>query len=67
MLGRSLEMYWLKACPRCAGDLREEEDIHGVYVDCIQCGCVLNATDERALHAIVTLERKVVRPQERAA
>jgi hypothetical protein len=67
MLGRRCAMYWLKACPRCAGDLREEEDIHGGYVDCIQCGYVLHATEERVLHLVGTGQREMVRPQERAA
>jgi hypothetical protein len=27
-----------KACPRCAGDVRESSDIYGNYLSCVQCG-----------------------------
>ena len=30
-------MLWLKACPRCGGDLRQEGDICGLYASCLQC------------------------------
>ena len=38
--------YWLKQCPRCRGDLRQESDIYGVYVACVQCGYILNQSEE---------------------
>lgn len=31
-------MFWFKECPRCSGDLYEEEDVFGLYVSCMQCG-----------------------------
>ena len=31
-------MYWLKACKRCGGDLYVDNDRHGPFVSCIQCG-----------------------------
>ena len=31
-------MYWLKSCPRCSGDLAEQDDIYGKEVLCMQCG-----------------------------
>jgi hypothetical protein len=31
-------MMWLKACPRCLGDLISESDFYGSYVVCLQCG-----------------------------
>lgn len=31
-------MFWLKGCPRCAGDLYEERDQYGPYINCVQCG-----------------------------
>ena len=31
-------MYWLKSCPRCKGDLAEEDDIYGKEIMCVQCG-----------------------------
>ena len=60
-------MYWLKACPRCRGDLREEKDFYGAYVACIQCGYVLNAQDEEALRLTGVLERESARPAEKVA
>lgn len=48
--------YWLKECPRCSGDLREEGDIYGTYISCMQCGYELKAHEERALAAYGTLK-----------
>jgi hypothetical protein len=31
-------MFWLKGCPRCKGDLYEDTDKYGRYVNCLQCG-----------------------------
>ena len=31
-------MYWLKSCPRCTGDLSEQNDIYGKEILCVQCG-----------------------------
>ena len=31
-------MFKLRGCPKCRGDLYVGEDIHGVYLSCIQCG-----------------------------
>ena len=39
-------MFWLKACPRCQGDLYREEDLFGSYVACIQCGHELSIMEE---------------------
>ncbi len=29
---------WLKACPRCQGDLYPDADLSGAYLQCLQCG-----------------------------
>ena len=42
-------MFWLKACPRCHGDLYLEEDIFGSYVACLQCGRELNMAEQLRL------------------
>ncbi len=42
-------MFWLKACPRCNGDLQEIRDVGDTYVSCIQCGRILTAAQEAAL------------------
>ena len=60
-------MYWLKACPRCRGDLHEEKDFYGAYVACIQCGYVVNSREEDALRLTGVLEREKAGSAERAA
>jgi hypothetical protein len=62
-----MEMYWLKACPRCRGDLHDEKDFYGAYVGCIQCGYVLNSLEEDALRLTGILEREKAGSAERAA
>jgi len=39
------EMMFLKACPRCRGDLVLEEDMYGRYIACLQCGFIRDITD----------------------
>ncbi len=41
--------YWLKQCPRCRGDFKEESDRFGEYVACVQCGYIANEGEEQAL------------------
>lgn len=31
-------MIYLKACPKCKGDLTDSEDEFGAYTRCFQCG-----------------------------
>lgn len=45
-------MMWLKACPRCRGDLYEGRDHFGAYIECAQCGRTLNQTEERAFRQL---------------
>lgn len=52
--------YWLKACPRCHGDLREESDIYGKYVECVQCAYILLSEDEQLLLAAGKLEPELI-------
>lgn len=42
-------MWFLKACPRCHGDLVFDEDDEGAYLICVQCGHILSLAQERAL------------------
>ncbi|MDA0264772.1 MAG: hypothetical protein O3A93_11395 [Chloroflexi bacterium] len=39
-------MFWLKSCPRCFGDLYDNADIYGNYIDCLQCGHYLTVEEE---------------------
>jgi hypothetical protein len=42
-------MFWLKACPRCQGDLHDVQDVGDQYVTCLQCGRILTEEQEKAL------------------
>ena len=59
-------MYWLKACPRCHGDLHEVKDVGAQYVTCLQCGRILTAEQEKDLprvSPIARLRRAAPRPE----
>ena len=43
---RRLIMMYLRECPKCNGDLNAEEDIHGKYVSCMQCGYLKDVPPE---------------------
>jgi len=36
---------YLKACPRCKGDLAENVDMYGPYRECLQCGYMVDLED----------------------
>ena len=42
-------MMWLKACPRCHGDLLRQSDNYGPYVGCLQGGHILRSEEELRL------------------
>ena len=48
--------YWFKECPRCQGDLRQDGDIHGSFITCMQCGYALKGHEERMLSSRGTLK-----------
>lgn len=39
-------MLYLKACPRCKGDVQLGEDYYGRYMECLQCSFTLRAQSE---------------------
>ena len=39
-------MIVFKGCPKCAGDLCLKEDMFGRYLDCLQCGYMLDLITE---------------------
>ena len=39
-------MFWLRSCPRCAGDIYGTSDSYGEYFACLQCGHCLNELEE---------------------
>ncbi|MCL5074540.1 MAG: hypothetical protein M1136_02660 [Chloroflexi bacterium] len=56
-------MMWLKACPRCGGDLFVEDDVGESYIICLQCGYVLPQAQAERLMA----EFRPIQPQPKAA
>ena len=46
-----MKRVFLRACPRCGGDLFAYEDRHGPYRSCLQCGCTVEAKPEEAVAA----------------
>lgn len=56
--------YWLKKCPKCSGDLREELDTLGSYVQCLQCGYMLTHIQEAALMTSGVIDEPLVREEE---
>ena len=44
--------FWLRACPKCGGDLEFQLDVTGAYVQCVQCGLELNSVQERLLRRL---------------
>ena len=54
---------WLKACPRCRGDLMLEEALGERSVGCLQCGHTLNQVQEAALPPMRASRRVVARAQ----
>ena len=41
--------FWLRACPKCGGDLVLVHDVSATYVECMQCGLELNPIQDRSL------------------
>lgn len=60
-------MMWLGACPRCRGDLHLESDHFGQFVTCLQCGTILNESQEGSLRALATVRRLFGSPGSRPA
>lgn len=44
-------MIWLRACPKCTGDLFLTRDLDGPVVSCLQCGRVLRPDEEQRIRA----------------
>lgn len=50
-------MMWLGSCPRCRGDLHLELDHFGEFISCLQCGTILNDSQEGSLRALAAAGR----------
>lgn len=57
-------MVYLKACPRCRGDLFTERDHREHYIICLQCGHTLTAMEEMSLSFRAGTWAKVVAPRQ---
>ena len=42
-------MLYLKACPRCHGDMHANRDIYGPYKECLQCGYMVDVETPNSL------------------
>jgi len=56
-------MAYLKACPRCHGDLIPDEDGHVRYLCCLQCGHILSGVEETALKFALARRAKLTFPK----
>ncbi len=43
-------MFWLKACPKCHGDLHMESDSYGSYITCLRCSHYLTNEEDAQLN-----------------
>jgi hypothetical protein len=61
-------MLYLKACPRCMGDVKYESDIYGKFLECLQCGFLISSHKvERQESGEETTREKVAAGSEVAA
>lgn len=49
-------MVWMRCCPRCNGDLRDNQDMYGSYFVCIQCGYYLTDSEETRFRYLTNLK-----------
>ncbi len=46
--GNGPAMVFLKACPKCRGDLAMASDIYGDFLACLQCGLIKERAKKEA-------------------
>ena len=56
-----------KACPRCKGDLNAGTDRYGEYLQCLQCGHVVNIEPVRRQFVVSKERLKPGRPRKSKA
>ena len=44
-------MLYLKACPRCRGDIKFVNDIYGPVLKCLQCGFTVTSANREIIAA----------------
>jgi DNA-directed RNA polymerase subunit M/transcription elongation factor TFIIS len=50
-------MLYLKACPRCQGDIEYNTDMYGAFLACLHCGYVIDSKEE----ALVAMKQSAAR------
>lgn len=48
-------MVFLKACPRCKGDIYLDQDAYGSFLKCLQCGYHKDAIKNDSAHKFPTV------------
>jgi DNA-directed RNA polymerase subunit M/transcription elongation factor TFIIS len=54
-------MMLFKACPKCHGDLHSGRDMYGTYLQCFQCGMMVDVT------AVIAAKRSMEEKAKRQA
>ena len=54
-------MIIFKGCPRCRGDIMLERDVYGDYLECLQCGNVIDQDSKNQNIRIDALPRWTVK------
>ena len=49
-------MFQLKGCPRCAGDLFQDQDQYGFFVGCMQCGLSREVSNQPGEPVLITAD-----------
>ena len=49
---------YLKACPRCRGDIQLDTEQYGRYMECLQCGFLIRSKAEDKRNAIMPSARR---------
>ena len=52
------QMLYLKACPRCEGDMHTNRDVYGTYKECLQCGYMVDVQRPDSLVSVPVSDRK---------
>ena len=54
---------YLKACPRCKGDMQTNRDMYGEYNECLQCGHMADIEKADNLFSSIT----AIKPKKKVA
>ena len=50
-------MLYLKACPRCRGDMNTNRDLYGNYKECLQCGHIVELENPKGVLSVKQISR----------